>query len=60
MSHCVNAKGSEEIPVRREDVGASAGGQSSGLCQPDKGVRPLGDFSSSLLPASLSFTPPDS
>jgi len=31
------------MPVRREDVGASAGGQSWGLCQPDEGVRPLSD-----------------
>src|SRR3954447_583803 len=32
------------MPVRREDVGASAGGQSWGLCQPGEGVWPLGDL----------------
>jgi hypothetical protein len=44
MSYGANPKRSEECPVRREDVGASAGGQSWGLCQPDEGVRPLGDL----------------
>ena len=37
-------EGKRRMPVRREDVGASAGGQSWGLCQPDEGVRPLGDL----------------
>src|SRR4051812_9554395 len=38
------SEGGRRMWVRREDVGASAGGQSWGLCQPDEGVRPLGDL----------------